>query len=237
LHQALCYWGDYLTGDSQSKRIAKGQDGELLVHEDDIIDTSGLMARSLDVQAELGEFDADNEEERDDWERAQEAAKLIQEKVSEVDPYQVVLAGVVILLMIGVILSGWYWVLPRDSVVLETHYKQSGGHLLMAELSNDGSRAITDVVIQIEFQDVDGFVLDKMRVELDKVSSHSSIAGDDLEMLVSGYTVWDYYVVHTHLEWTDYNGDDNRQDWYHSVGHWSTEIFIDEGDKTTWPNS
>ena len=166
MHQALCYWGDYLTGDSQSKRIAKGQDGELLVHEDDIIDTSGLMARSLDVQAELGEFDADNEEERDDWERAQEAAKLIQEKVSEVDPYQVVLAGVVILLMIGVILSGWYWVLPRDSVVLETHYKQSGGHLLMAELSNDGSRAITDVVIQIEFQDVDGLVLDKVRVEI-----------------------------------------------------------------------
>ena len=171
-----------MTNDSQ---IAKGQNGELLVHEDDLIESSGLLALGLDKQAELGEFDGDNEEEREDWERAQEAAKLLREKVSDVDPYQVVLAGVVILLMIGVVLSGWYWVLPRDSVVLETHYKQSGGHLLMAELSNDGSRDITDVVIQIEFQDVDGLVLDKVRVELDKVSSHSSIAGDDLELLLS----------------------------------------------------
>jgi len=148
-----------------------------------------------------------------------------------------VLAGFVILLMIGVVLSGWYWVLPRDSVVLETHYKQRGGHLMMSELTNDGSRDITDVVIQVEFQDVDGLVLDQMRIELDRVSSHSSIAGDDLEMLVSGYTVWDNYIVHTHIEWTDYNGDENRQDWYHSVGHWSSEIFIDEGDKSTWPFS
>jgi hypothetical protein len=157
--------------------------------------------------------------------------------VIEVDPYQVVLAGFVILLMIGVVLSGWYWVLPRDSVVLETHYKQRGGHLMMSELSNDGSRDITDVVIHVEFQDVDGLVLDQMRIELDKVSAHSSIAGDDLEMLVSGYTIWDNYIVHTHIEWTDYNGDDNRQDWYHNVGHWSSEIFIDEGDKSTWPFS
>ena len=195
------------------------------------------MARGLDRQAELGSFDSDNEEDREDWEYAQEAAKSIRDKVIEVDPYQVVLAGFVLLLMIGVILSGWYWVLPRDSVVLETHYKQRGGHLMMSELTNEGSRDITGVVIQVEFQDVDGLVLDQMRIELDRVSSHSSIAGDDLEMLVSGYTVWDNYIVHTHIEWTDYNGDENRQDWYHPVGHWSSEEFIDEGDKTTWPFS
>ena len=226
-----------MTGRSQSKDIAVGQDGELLVHEDDITETGGLMARVLDKQAELGGFDSDSEEDREDWEYAQEAAKNLRDKVIEIDPYQVVLAGFVILLMIGVVLSGWYWVLPRDSVVLETHYKQRGGHLMMSELTNDGSREITDVVIQVEFQDVDGLVLDKMRIELDRVSAHSSIAGDDLEMLVSGYTVWDNYVVHTHIEWTDYNGDENRQDWYHYVGYWSSEIFIDEGDKSTWPFS
>ena len=226
-----------MTSRSGSKKIAVGQDGELLVHEDDITETGGLMAKGLDRQAELGSFDSDNEEDREDWEYAQEAAKSIRDKVIEIDPYQVVLAGFVILLMIGVVLSGWYWVLPRDSVVLETHYKQRGGHLMMSELSNEGSRDITDVVIQVEFQDVDGLVLDQMRIELDRVSSHSSIAGDDLEMLVSGYTVWDNYIVHTHIEWTDYNGDENRQDWYHSVGHWSGEKFIDKGDKTTWPFS
>ena len=226
-----------MTSRSESKKIAVGQDGELLIHEDDITEVGGLMARGLDKQAELGAFDSDNEEDREDWEYAQEAAKSLRDKVIEVDPYQVVLAGFVILLMFGVILSGWYWVLPRDSVVLETHYKQRGGHLMMSELTNDGSRDITDVVIQVEFQDVDGLVLDQMRIELDRVSSHSSIAGDDLEMLVSGYTIWDNYIVHTHIEWTDYNGDENRQDWYHSVGHWSSEIFIDEGDKSTWPFS
>ena len=226
-----------MTSSSESKKIAAGQDGELLVHEDDITETGGLMTWVLDEQAELGAFDGDNEEDREDWEYAQEAAKSLRDKVIEIDPYQVVLAGFVVLLMFGVILSGWYWVLPRDSVVLETHYKQRGGHLMMSELSNDGSRDITDVVIHVEFQDVDGLVLDQMRIELDRVSSHSSIAGDDLEMLVSGYTVWDNYIVHTHIEWTDYNGDENRQDWHHSVGHWSSEIFIDEGDKSTWPFS
>jgi len=226
-----------MTSRSESKKIAVGQDGELLIHEDDITEVGGLMARGLDKQAELGAFDSDNEEDREDWEYAQEAAKSLRDKVIEIDPYQVVLAGFVVLLMFGVILSGWYWVLPRDSVVLETHYKQRGGHLMMSELTNDGSRDITDVVIQVEFQDVDGLVLDQMRIELDRVSSHSSIAGDDLEMLVSGYTIWDNYIVHTHIEWTDYNGDENRQDWYHSVGHWSSEIFIDEGDKSTWPFS
>ena len=110
-----------MAGRSQSKKIAVGQDGELLVHEDDIIEVGGLMVRGLDKQAELGAFDSDNEEDREDWEYAQEAAKSLRDKVIEVDPYQVVLAGFVILLMIGVILSGWYWVLPRDSVVLETH--------------------------------------------------------------------------------------------------------------------
>lgn len=220
---------------SKNKKPNIGQDGELLVHEDDIEDGSGLLARGLDKQAELGGFDSDSEEEREDWERAQEAAKLLRDKVIEVDPYQVVLAGVVILLMIGVIVSGWYWVLPRDSVELETHYKQRGGHLIMSELTNMGSREITDVVIHVEFQDVDGLVLGKMRVELDSVNAHASIAGDDLEMLISGYTVWDNYVVRTHLEWTNFAGQEMRQDWYHPVGHWASEIFIDEGEQTTWP--
>ena len=226
-----------MTSRSESKKIVAGQDGELLVHADDIIETGGLMTRVLDKQAEIGGFDSDNEEDREDWEYAQETAKILRDKVIEIDPYQVVLAGFVILLMFGVVLSGWYWVLPRDSVVLETHYKQRGGHLMMSELTNDGSRDIIDVVIQVEFQDVDGLVLEQMRIELDRVSSHSSIAGDDLEMLVSGYTVWDNYIVHTHIEWTDYNGDENRQDWYHFVGYWSSEIFIDKGDKSTWPFS
>ena len=145
-----------MTGRSESKKIAVGQDGELLVHEDDITETGGLLTRGLDKQAELGAFDSDNEEDREDWEYAQEAAKSLRDKVIKVDPYQVVLAGFVILLMIGVVLSGWYWVLPRDSVVLETHYKQRGGHLMMSELTNDGSRDITGVVIHVEFQDVDG---------------------------------------------------------------------------------
>ena len=55
-----------MTGRSQSKDIAVGQDGELLVHEDDITETGGLMARGLDKQAELGAFDSDNEEDRED---------------------------------------------------------------------------------------------------------------------------------------------------------------------------
>ena len=43
--------------------------------------------------------------------------------------------------------------------------------------------------LQVTFQSLDGEVFQSMSIEVDAVSVHSSVAGDDLEMLIVGHTV------------------------------------------------
>ena len=62
------------------------------------------------------------------WEAAQEAAKLLKTLSKEVTPTRVAMAGAVLFLLITMTLSGWYWLLPRDAVTVETQYMQRGGH-------------------------------------------------------------------------------------------------------------
>ena len=175
-------------------------------------------------------------QELEDWEAAQEAAKILTTLKREVTPSRVAMAGAVLFMLITLTVSGWYWVLPRDSVTVETHYMQRGGHLMMAELHNDGSRAITDVVLEIEFQTVDGTLIDSMSLELDVLKSHSSISGDDLEMMVVGYTVWDEYNLIIDLEYRDYTGQLRQPDTFiHTVGEWSQEILTDKAERHFWP--
>lgn len=175
-------------------------------------------------------------QELEDWEAAQEAAKILTTLKREVTPSRVAMAGAVLFMLITLTVSGWYWVLPRDSVTVETHYMQRGGHLMMAELHNDGSRAITDVVLEIEFQKLDGTLIDSMSLELDVLKSHSSISGDDLEMMVVGYTVWDEYNLIIDLEYRDYTGQLRQPDTFiHTVGEWSQEILTDKAERHFWP--
>ena len=211
--------------------LPAGEEGELLVHEDDLQGGTGL----LDLVALDADYDADMEETMEDVRRAKEAVDALSQKIS---PRQVALAGIVLLMFMGVLLSGWYWMLQRDSVNVETQYMQRGGHLMMSEIHNTGSRAITDVVVQVHFESANGSeIYETMRIEVDSISAHSSIAGDDLEMLVVGYTVWDEYRITVELEWTDYTGEAQSESWEHEVGYWATEFFYDKADRTIWPFS
>lgn len=215
--------------EGERRHIPIGEDGEMLVHEDDI--SGGTPTGLLDLAA----LDAaeDMAETMADVRRAKRAVDSLGRKIS---PRQVALAGIVLLMFIGVILSGWYWVLPRDSVNVETQYMQRGGHLMMSEIHNTGSRGITDVVVQVHFASENGSEIHQtMRIEVESIGAHSSIAGDDLEMLVVGYTVWDQYLITIELEWTDYTGDAKSQSWDHEVGEWATEIFKDKADREFWP--
>ena len=213
----------------ERKHIPVGEDGEMLVHEDDI--SGGNPGGLLDLAAR--DASQDMAETMEDVRRAKEAVDSLGQKISS---RQVALAGIVLLMFMGVLLSGWYWVLPRDSVDVETQYMQRGGHLLMSEIHNTGSREITDVVVQVHFQSVNGSeIYQTMRIEVDSIDAHSSIAGDDLEMIVVGYTVWDQYLITIELEWTDYNNVEQRQTWDHEVGYWATEFFMDKADRTIWP--
>jgi len=160
-------------------------------------------------------------------EASKDAARLVQDLKREVTPNRVAMAGVILLLLVGALFSGWYWVIPRDSVTVETLYLQRGGHVIMSEIHNTGSRDITDVSLDVKFQSLDGEVIEMMSIEVEMISSHSSVAGDDLEMQILGHTVWDSYVIAIEIKWTDYGGEDNRIIVTHEVGEWAWEEFKD----------
>ncbi|MDE0868779.1 MAG: hypothetical protein OSA21_00530 [Candidatus Poseidoniaceae archaeon] len=220
---------------SDEHRIAVNEHGDMLVHEDDIESVGLLDVARLQKIESLGyTLDEDGIETFEDMQRVSKAIDTIRREVS---PSRVALAGIVFLLLIGVIVSGWYWALPRDAVNVETQYLQRGGHLMMSEIHNVGSRDITDVSVQVEFQSLDGEVLGLMSIEVDRIESHSSLAGDKLEMLIIGYTVWDEYVIVVDLDYTDHNGNRQSDTWAHSVGIWSSERFNDKAERSTWPIS
>ena len=166
-------------------------EGELLIHEDSIIETTEMSAEELAV-----------------LQASKDAAKFVQDLQREITPNRVATAGLILLLLVGAIFSTWYWVIPRDSVMVETLYLQRS-HLVMSEIHNTGSREITDVDFQVTFQSLDGEVLQTMGIEVESISAHSSVAGDDLEMLIVGYTVWDNYVIAIDLKYTDHRGMNN----------------------------
>tara|TARA_B100001996_G_scaffold192545_1_gene147391 strand:- start:4922 stop:5515 length:594 start_codon:yes stop_codon:yes gene_type:complete len=190
--------------------IIFSEEGDMLVHEDSI-------QTSVMSQEELAILEA-----------SKDAARIVQDLKREVTPNRVALAGVILLLLIGAIFSSWYWVIPRDSVSVETLYIQRGGHIVMSEIHNTGSREITDVSMDVKFQSLEGEVIQIMSIEVESISSHSSVAGDDLEMQILGNTVWDTYVIAIELQWTDYEGDSNRIIQTHEVGEWAWEEFIDK---------
>ena len=208
---------------------------ELVVHEDDIISSKplGLLESSQRQEAFAMGLDLDDQEQAEAYMQAQQAALFIKDTIRNINPARVAIAGLIMLLLVGLIASGWYWVLPRDDVEVETIYMQRGGHLIMSELYNDGSRAITDVTVQVEFQDEFGNLIQEMRIDVDKVAAHSSLAGDDLEMIVLGYTVWDEYILEVSVTWTSFDNRVHTESWSHVVGEWASERFVDDCETTT----
>ena len=174
-------------------------------------------------------------DEEDVLRAAQDAADRLQRLRRDVEPAKVALAGLSLIVLLGLLMSGWYWVLPRDGLTLDTVYIQNGGHILMAEIHNSGSRAVTDLEVTVSFEDEDGEELGRMSVFLDVLTAHSSVAGDDLEMKVVGHTVWANYTVQTSVSWTDYDGANHLETWRHGVGTWASEEFSDRTDRRTWP--
>ena len=190
--------------------VIVNDDGELLIHEDSITQSTQMTVEELAI-----------------LQASKDAAKFVEELRKEITPNRVATAGLVLLLLLGAIFSTWYWVIPRDSVRVETLYMQRSGHLVMSEIHNTGSREITEVELLVTFQSTEGEVLESMSIEIDAISAHSSIAGDDLEMLVVGHTVWDNYVIAIDLKYTDHEGDLQFMVVTHEVGDWAWEEFRD----------
>ncbi len=165
---------------------------------------------------------------------SQDVAELVKEFTERVHPLRVALAGVMAMIIIGSLVGAWYWAIPRDSVEINTKYIQRSGHVILIELENSGSRAITDVVFEVEFRDFDNNLIGGYSNEFELIPSHLSIAGDPMELVVRGYTVWDNYTLIIKIDWTDFQGTKNSEVFSHNVGLYAYETFNDECETTTW---
>ena len=74
------------------------------------------------------EYDPEMEEEL--HELSQEIGKMVVDFTEKISPMRVALAGLVLILLLGALVSTWYWVIPRDDVEIEVMYLQRNGHIV-----------------------------------------------------------------------------------------------------------
>lgn len=118
------------------------------------------------------------------------------------------------------------WVIPYDRVKVEVVYMQGGpGHVVLAQLENEGSREISSVHLSIRFIDKDGNEQGRSDFSSNAIPAHSTIAGDNLELLISGLSVWENYTIEITLDYENYAGEKRTEIWNHQVGEWTRENF------------
>ena len=173
-----------------------------------------------------------NEEEL--LEIVQEVGERVKEITERVHPLRVALAGIIILLILGSGLASRQWIVPRDVVVVDTIFIQRSGHLIMSELSNSGSRDISDVEFNVEFIDSEKTIIGEYSTQFDSIPSHTSISGNSMELVVRGYTVWENYTIVISIKWVDFTVQENIVVFCLEVGAYAYEEFNDKCESTTW---
>ena len=178
----------------------------------------GLMDKIRSQNEELETHDAATE-------RAHELLQIVGERVEKVRPSRVIFASVAVLLILSGIMIIGTWIVPYDRTSVDVVYLQGvGGHVVLVELDNKGSRSITDVQLDIRFLDNDSNEIARSTFETDEIVAHTSIAGDDLELIAPGASVWENYTIEIILEYT-YGGTEYNERWTYNVGSWTMEMF------------
>ena len=203
-------------GDPKNPRLQSVKD----IDADSITSTEPAQSDGYDVFAN-----------KDDLEAAQRAAERLLEIGRMVTPTRVIFASIIILVLFCSIFATWYWVIPRDAMEIEVAYFQGGGgHVILAEVDNVGSREVYDLRVEIRFESLQGDLYEKTVWQLGQLPAHSSVAGDGLELEIQGPTVWDEYRIVILLDYEDYNGGVHHESFLHVVGSWTSERFVDKGD-------
>ena len=168
----------------------------------------GLLDKIRSENEELEDSDAATE-------RAHEILQIVGERVEKVRPSRVIFASVAVLLILSGIMIIGTWIVPYDRTSVDVVYLQGvGGHVVLVELDNKGSRSITDVQLDIRFLDDDS----------NEIAAHTSIAGDNLELIAPGASVWENYTIEIILDYT-YRGTQYNERWTYNVGSWTMEMF------------
>ena len=169
-------------------------------------------------------FKDDFEPTEEQREIAEQAFIRAREVVSIVTPTRVVLASVFMAALMFSIFALGFWVVPRDAVEVDVVYKQGGpGHVVLLEVHNYGSRPIANVEVDASFSNQDGEVLNSTHFVVGSLLAHTSIAGDTLELVITGESIWELYIIEVTLDYDNYDGAVAKQSWIIEVGEYTFE--------------
>ena len=172
-----------------------------------------------------------SEEERD---IADQAYLRAQQVISRVTPTRVVLASVFMAALMFSVFALGFWVVPRDAVNVEVVYKQGGpGHVVLIQVHNFGSRPIANVELDASFSNQDGEVLNSTNFAIGSILAHTSVAGDNLELVITGESIWELYNIEIILDYDNYDGAVSKQSRIIEVGEYTFESHMLDA-KRTW---
>ena len=95
-----------------------------------------------------------NIEETLEEEYANDVLVKLEDRMSHISPMRVVIVSIVALMIISSTIVAVTWIVPYDRVTVDVVYIQSSaGHVILTEVDNDGSRAISDINLILRFID------------------------------------------------------------------------------------
>ena len=166
---------------------------------------------------------------KEELEKSEQAAEMLQTIQETLSPVRLLAASLVVLLLLSSVFATYYWVIPRDAVNVEVIYMQSGGgHVILAEVHNVGSRGISEVSVEISFEDQDGNELNNTIFYREEIGAHISVASNDLELTVPGATVWDNYEIKITINYKDGKNNQRSKTWTHPVGDYVYDWFTNK---------
>ena len=200
-----------LVGDPDNPDLEAADDGKI-----SLTDRIRKMKKKI-IKDDFEPTDEQREIAEQAYTRAQDVANLV-------TPTRVVLASVFMAgLMLSIFALG-FWVVPRDAVEVEVVYKQGGpGHVVLLQVHNFGSRPIVNAVVDASFSNQDGDVLNSTHFGPFSLLAHTSIAGDDLELIITGESIWETYTIEITLDYDNYDGAVAKQSWIIEVGDYTFE--------------
>ena len=166
---------------------------------------------------------------KEELEKSEQAAEMLQTIQETLSPVRLLAASLVVLLLLSSVFATYYWVIPRDAVNVEVIYMQSGGgHVILAQVHNVGSRGISEVSVEISFEDQEGNELNNTIFYGEEIGAHISVASNDLELTVPGATVWDNYEIKITINYKDGKNNQRSKTWTHPVGDYVYDWFTNK---------
>ena len=200
-----------LVGDPENPELEAADDGKI-----------SLTDRIKRMKKKIIKDDFEPTDEQ--RELAEQAYARAQDVVGLVTPTRVVLASVFMAALMFSVFALGFWVVPRDAVDVEVVYKQGGsGHVVLIQVHNFGSRPIANVEVDASFSNQDGEVLNSTQFGPVSLLAHTSIAGDNLELVITGESIWELYIIEITLDYENYDGAVAKQSWIIEVGEYTFE--------------